>query len=694
MTQPFSASHILNTTVLLLHFDSLTAPSGYTMAAGPAVRAGLELTGGDQAASLARGGDGRAAEFAGGAVTLRPAPIAARAHGQGFSFCLRVRDPGSAWNCMLLSDADSAGVPCLLLSATEADLVFDLFSDFRAEPLRMSVPLSSIGKADWHDVIGRYSGSHVELFVDGTLVDEEWPLGVVGGAGGGTLVLGGGSGQGFRGIMDHFAVWDRALDDVEIQALSGTVGQGSFRASTPSSGSLQYGRAPGGGNVGDCFPFFHEGVYHFFYLFDRRHHASKFGLGAHQWAHASSSDLVHWNHHPLAVPITDTKEGSICTGSVFFSEGTWYAFYATRLPDRSEHLSLAVSSDGISFTKTEPNPFASPHAPYRNGPFRDPHVFGDPHTGIFHMLVTTELEHPAVAGRGGCLAHLTSSDLLHWEQRDPFLVTGYGDQPECSELFEWHGWYYLVFSHYGVAHYRMAKTPFGPWVRPRVDMLDGPLARVMKSATFTGDRRVGAFFLSEGVYAGRAVFREIIQHADGTLGSSWPQEMVPRGGEAISPCVEALGGRVAADAKRIRVDSPQGFSAAALDGLPRRFLLTARVRPVRPSGAFGIGVRGSGNFRDALMLEFLPTRRRVGWRHAERASWQEEETAALYEVDGLDRPFGVELVVLDDILDLCIDRRRTLINRASLGDGNRLFLYCHECEVEFDQIVVRPLVDP
>jgi hypothetical protein len=215
----------------------------------------------------------------------------------------------------------------------------------------------------------------------------------------------------------------------------------------------------------------------------------------------------------------------------------------------------------------------------------------------------------------------------------------------------------------------------------------------MKSAPFTGDRRIGALFLAEGAYAGRAVFREIIQHDDGTLGSSWPREMVPPCGATLSRRVEALGSGVSGELPRLRVDASQGFSAAALADLPRRYLFSASVRPERSDGAFGIGVRGAERFRDALMLDFQPSRRRVGWRHPSRPSWQEEETAALYEVDGLDRPFTVELLVLDDVLDVCIDRRRTLIAREPMRDGNRLFLYCHDAVVEFDEILIRELAD-
>lgn len=98
--------------------------------------------------------------------------------------------------------------------------------------------------------------------------------------------------------------------------------------------------------VGDCMPFFHDGTFHLFYLLDENHHQAKDGLGGHQWAHAATPDLIHWTHHPLAIPCTETWEGSICTGSVLHHDQTYYAFYATRKPDRTQHLSLAISKDG------------------------------------------------------------------------------------------------------------------------------------------------------------------------------------------------------------------------------------------------------------------------------------------------------------------------------------------------------------
>jgi sucrose-6-phosphate hydrolase SacC (GH32 family) len=138
---------------------------------------------------------------------------------------------------------------------------------------------------------------------------------------------------------------------------------------------MQYFRPGGDFFAGDAMPFFHDGVFHLFYLLDENHHQAKGGLGGHQWAHATTTDLAHWTQHPLALPITESFEGSICTGSLFYHAGTYYAFYATRRLDRTQHLSLATSRDGIHFQKTAPNPLASPGAGYSPNHYRDPFLF-------------------------------------------------------------------------------------------------------------------------------------------------------------------------------------------------------------------------------------------------------------------------------------------------------------------------------
>jgi len=347
----------------------------------------------------------------------------------------------------------------------------------------------------------------LELLADGVLVDEEWPLGSLP-ATMGALHL---------GPVEQAAIWSRALRDDEVQLLSGGregMAERESRILGPQQ-PVKQGWGPRGFNthLGNCMPFFHAGRFHLFYLFDRRNHRSKWGLGAHQWAHVSTTDMVNWDHHPLAIGLTRESEGSICTGSVVFYGGTYHALYSVRMADgTAAPFCKATSQDCIHFTKHPA--FAQLSSPCRPEPARDPFVFREEATGLFHLLATTSL----VTG-GGCLAHLVSRDLQQWEQREPFVVLGYAEDPECPDYFEWHGWYYLVFSIRGTARYRMSRSPLGPWQTPAVETFGPSAGMVMKTAAFKGDRRIGAAFVPRipGEYGGQLHFSEIAQHPDGTL---------------------------------------------------------------------------------------------------------------------------------------------------------------------------------
>ena len=69
-------------------------------------------------------------------------------------------------------------------------------------------------------------------------------------------------------------------------------------AKTRATAPVQYWMPHGHNNwVGDVATFFHQGRYHLFYLFDRRHHESKFGRGAHYFEHISTPDFKTWTEH-------------------------------------------------------------------------------------------------------------------------------------------------------------------------------------------------------------------------------------------------------------------------------------------------------------------------------------------------------------------------------------------------------------
>ena len=73
----------------------------------------------------------------------------------------------------------------------------------------------------------------------------------------------------------------------------------------PTARPIQCWAPPGHNSwVGDVVTFFYKGRYHVFYLYDRRHHQSKFGCGAHYFEHLSTTDFKTWTEHEAATSNT------------------------------------------------------------------------------------------------------------------------------------------------------------------------------------------------------------------------------------------------------------------------------------------------------------------------------------------------------------------------------------------------------
>ena len=333
------------------------------------------------------------------------------------------------------------------------------------------------------------SGHYLALYVDNQLVDEEWPIGLV------------------------------EFEKAECQEARGRIDfyeeplAHSFKEEANLSVVQKW--KPSGYNayVGDCMPFMDNERLRIFYLFDRRKHGSKWGLGAHQWAQISTEDLKNWQNHPLAIGIDDQKEGSICTGSVIRNKDKYHAFYAVRTIDGSPAwLTCSVSKDGVHFSKT--GKVFTLTERYHAPSARDPCVFKDSRD-MFHMLVTTSL---GSEEGNGCLAHLESSDLETWEEKEPFLALDIKDQPECSDYFFFNGFYYVIYSTSGLGRYLISAKPFGPWEKPDNNIVIGNYAVVPKSCIWRGER---LFFVSWSPeylsFGGGMLFHEAKQKPDGTL---------------------------------------------------------------------------------------------------------------------------------------------------------------------------------
>jgi hypothetical protein len=488
---------------------------------------------------------------------------------------------------------------------------------------------------------------------------------------------------GFSGQVDHLALWQRALSDDEIAGLSGgrqAIARRTLEILGPESPSLQYWR-PRGYNafVGDCMPFFHDGTFHFFYLFDRRHHQSKWATGAHQFGHATSRDLIHWQQHPLALGISDQTELSLGTGNCVFHEGKYYLYYiqhARRMPFTDarflgDDVFVGTSTDGIHFQK-QPEPWA--RLDYCTGGDINPLVFPATTGRRFYMY------NPGI-GR-----FLESDDLAHWKKTD--AIDSLKDiNAGCASGFAWNGWHYFS----GGSTYWMSRTPpeHARWISPRPESqgLRDNLA-VPEVAPFTGNRMILAGFRNDNTYASVAVFRELVQNADGTLGMKWPAEMVPPTAASLLLELRPLSGEVSGDASAAKLAAVQGKAAAALRDVPNDYLFRARVSPGAKVACFGLRLRSSGKLQKGVELRFEPSRRRFGLYCPQSAGY--DRTAS--DVVGLDRPLELEVLVQGDCLDVCVDQRRTLAARLPAGAGAGLGLFALDGEVTFANIQVRPII--
>ena len=459
---------------------------------------------------------------------------------------------------------------------------------------------------------------------------------------------------------------------------------------TRQPSTMQYFTPVGGAYfVGDCIPFAHDGKYYLYWLLDEGHHSALGGLGGHQWCLSTTTDLVHWEHHPIALGIDEDWEKSICTGSVVCHDGLFYAFYATRLLDDGnvcERLSYATSTDGLHFTKQQPNPFFTSADGYSQRNFRDPKVSVDA-DGIFHLFVSSEKTDGD--GPRGCLVHMTSADLKNWTALGTVL-DGLNAVPECPDYFEWNGWYYLIFGQGLDTYYVKSRNPYGPWQWPETQALKEQWVNVAKTATFADGRRIVAGWIASrsdgrdsggGVFGGSVVLREAYQLPNGDLATKFPEEVVPAAEAARSASITAHSA-ANAEGNNVSINASDFTGKAFATDIPRNCKITLEVEPDEACTEFGIRLRSGENGDNGYVFMLQPKNKFVKLAH----------DASLDGVDGLGSKFSLTIIMKDDIIDACIDGRRCIVNRLPDQNGSYLWFYANGGKVSFSNVEVSSLI--
>jgi beta-fructofuranosidase len=200
-------------------------------------------------------------------------------------------------------------------------------------------------------------------------------------------------------------------------------------------------------------PIFFRGRYHMFHQYNPQ--AAVWGNM--NWAHATSSDMIHWQHEPVAISPTPggPDRDGVFSGSAVLDNGKPTVIYTGVAPPSSaydatlrdgvhtwrETQCLAVAQDdNLRTWKKLPEPvIAAPPAGLVVTGFRDPYVWRE---GNSWMLILGS----GVAHKGGAILLYSSPDLRHWTYLHP-LVEGSstdakdinpvdsGEMWECPDFF-------------------------------------------------------------------------------------------------------------------------------------------------------------------------------------------------------------------------------------------------------------------
>lgn len=440
--------------------------------------------------------------------------------------------------------------------------------------------------------------------------------------------------------------------------------------------------------VGDCIPFAYNGTFYLYWLIDKGHHSALNGLGGHQWVLSASKDMVHWKHYPVVIGIDEEWEKSICTGSVIYANNSFYAFYATRVLQngiKQEQLSYATGKDPSGFIKQKPNPFFSAPPGYDPSQFRDPKIISG--KDGYHLFISSYLSNTPIKGYGGCLAHLFSPDLINWSLKDPVL-TGQKGTPECSDYFYWNGWYYLIYS-CGGTYYVMSKNPFGSWEYPKFQPLKETFARVPKTAEFGNGRRIAVAWIAwreenkddgRAKFGGNMVFRELVQGNDGSLGIKFLPEMWPKNAKEVDFSIIVDTATAFPDSDRVRIEASGGIGSAHLNKIPLNCRITMEIELLGNCEEYGLYLRSNDKADGGYRLNFSPDEQTV-----------QLGNLSIESVDGLRNTNTLEIIMKRDIIDVCVNNRRCIVNRCPEQKGNQLWLYAKQGNILFKHIQVYEL---
>lgn len=191
-------------------------------------------------------------------------------------------------------------------------------------------------------------------------------------------------------------------------------------------------------------PIYFNEKYHMFYQYN----PTDFHWDTMHWGHASSTDLVHWEHLPIALyPSTELGETHCFSGCAVVDAAGLPVIFYTSVGDNERNARdgaqqwMAISRDNMeTFEKVELNPILSSelHGADAVKEWRDPFVWRE--ENVWFMVLGGE-------HRGkGCVCLYSSEDLFAWEFLGILFESPEYQVLECPNMIKFEDKYVLVYS--------------------------------------------------------------------------------------------------------------------------------------------------------------------------------------------------------------------------------------------------------
>src|SRR5215475_7877148 len=221
-------------------------------------------------------------------------------------------------------------------------------------------------------------------------------------------------------------------------------------------------------------PIFYRGRYHMFFQYN----PNGAFWGTMHWAHASSSDMIHWRHEPIAMVPTPNgyDRDGVFSGSAVLDGENPTVIYTGVLPpaspseitlDDAQHKwrevqCLATSSDpSLRTWQKQPEPIIAKPPDLAITGFRDPCVWRE---GREWLLALGS----GIKGKGGAVLLYQSSDLRHWTYLHPLMEgTGTGkpapnpvangEMWECPDFFPLGDRHVLLYATMGKVQWKTGR---------------------------------------------------------------------------------------------------------------------------------------------------------------------------------------------------------------------------------------------